>query len=435
MNTNQCYYDILNVSKTATQREIKSAYKKCALKYHPDKCLGDQEEKSKSEQKFKDVSEAYTVLSDENSRKTYDTYGRDGLRNGGGPNMPEGVEELFRNMGGFGGFGGFNNRNNAQKKKVLTMPNLVHNLTVNMKDIYMGVSIVFKIIRFVLKKNKQIQRENIVCQICKGDGMVTRIMQMGPGMMTQTQQPCNKCSGSGVVLSDDFFDKIECEVSRTIPKGIFNGEKIVIENKGHDIPECFRDKNTTKTKTDLIIVIKETEFNVMDKKNTCVKYSRGVNKNPFDIAVELTLDAHEAICGTYTTLPFIDGSDLCVNIPSGIIFNKDNRIIVIPQKGMPYYKQKNIFGDLYIIVNIKDNVSLSTEQINNIWNIFTGTNKNTFDSAKPQNTVNGINIDTFNKDSKEGRQSKMNYKNYVNNNNNNDSDTEEQDQNAGCRQQ
>lgn len=420
--SNRTHYDILGVSKTATQAEIKKAYRKCALKHHPDKCLGSPEEKMQFEQKFKDISESYNILSDEKKRDVYDKYGDEGLK-GGFSNMPENVEDIFRSMGGFGGFGGFGGR--PQQKKEFTMPNLVHNLSVNMKDIYLGVSVLFKITRYCLKKGVQFKKENVMCNDCKGKGMKIKIVQMGPGMMTQQQQQCYKCNGSGSSLSDEFFDKVECDVSRTLPKGIFNGEKIIIENKGHDIPECFRDKSA-KTKTDLVIVIKEQNEYV----NNGTKYTRGVNKNPFDIATEITIEPHEALCGATKIVTFINDEKLCINIPSNIIFRKDNRVVVVPKYGMPYYKQTSV-GDLYVIINVKENVKLNTTQLDAIWNIFTGTNR------EPENktAIKGVVIDEFVK-STDGKQSTSNYKAFVNSMQGDEhSDEEEQHQGQQCRQQ
>lgn len=418
------YYDLLGVKSDCSIDDIKKAYKKLALKYHPDKCK-DPTKKQENEDQFKAISEAYSILSDPTKRSEYDNYGVSG---GGQNNMPEEFKHMFNAMGGFGGFNDM--RGMRTERKVFMMPDLVHNVSCTLKDIYMGTTVQFKIHRYSVKKNKQIKKENIECTNCKGKGVKIKIVQMGP-MTTQTQQPCNTCRGTGIVLSDEFFEKKECEVSRTIPKGFVSGDKIVVEGKGHDIPECFR-QTTTKTKTDLVLIITTPqEYIINNPDGTKVKYMRGVNKNPFDLMVEILIEPHEALCGTYVELPFIDDKTINIKINPGVIFKKGDRVIVVPKKGLPYYKQIT-FGDLYVIVNVKDNFNLDETKLNQIWNIFTGTNMKKQQHA----TDDSLFVDVFAK-SRYAHESETNLHTYHRSMQNNADEDDDDNHNNGqqCRQQ
>ena len=200
-------YDILKVSPTSSVDEIKKSFRKLALKWHPDKWSNaSEQEKKTSEDKFKELSDAYTILTDSEKRKLYNKVGLNGMKNGGQREMTEEeMREMFEGMGanfsqfGMGGMG-------RQRKSIEpTMPKLVHTLKVSLKDIYLGSTIEFEVERYVLKNGKQPQIEDFECKGCKGRGSTIHIRSVGPGMMTQSEQACMKCHGKGSSIPDNFF--------------------------------------------------------------------------------------------------------------------------------------------------------------------------------------------------------------------------------------
>lgn len=386
-------YDTLGVSPGANVDEIKKSFRKLALKWHPDKwAKASEAEKLKAEETFKNLSEAYGILCDPQKREIYDQVGLEGMKNNGyshSHDMSEEIREMFKHMGmggmggfsgmgGMGGMGGFmpfEMNRQAQSAKP-SMPKLVHTLVLSLQEIYTGASLEFEVDRYVLKKEKQPKEEDFICKACKGMGRTTITRQIGPGMLQQSEQGCKKCNQEGVIIPEEFFEKKRHKFSRTIPQGIIGGEKIVIENKGHEVPECFKGKNNGNDRTDVVLIITENkECEVSTDEQTTLKYIRGVNKNPFNLAVELEINSLEAICGATRYLPFINGVHFTVNISPGVIFKKGNNmnnVVVVPKKGMPYYKQKNTFGDLYVILNIKDDLNLDDNKIRQIYKICSG---------------------------------------------------------------
>lgn len=363
------YYDALGVASNASENEIKKAFRKLALEWHPDKWAhGTKQQQADAESKFKEITEAYGILSDAEKREKYDQFGAEAFKNGGQEMSEADLAEMLAQMGmgGFPGFGGFGGRGRPQKKEV-TMPDLIHELKVNIKDTYVGSLLEFEIQRYNLKPGKQPTKENMSCTDCKGKGVKIRLIPMGPGMMQQSEQKCAKCAGEGLLFPDEYFDKKTQKFSRTLPKGIMDGEKIVIEDKGHEIPDCFKDKFPDQKRTNIVLVVSETRELVIDGH----KYIRGVNRSPFNLALDLELEPHEAICGTYKYVPFINGENVCVKIPPGTIFYKPQHIVVIPQMGMPFYKQKGSFGELFVILSVKEKFDIDDDKIKKIWKIMT----------------------------------------------------------------
>jgi DnaJ-class molecular chaperone len=411
------YYDLLGVSPDATEAQIKKAFRKLALEYHPDKSSHKSEkEKKEAEHKFKELAEAYGILSDAKKRKQYDHIGVDGLKNGGHGMNEVDISEIFSQMGpefasAFGGFanafggmggmsfgqgpmGGFGG-NQKQKKKEPVIPDILHNINVTLKDTYIGTTIEFEIERYNLKQHKQPTKEDMACSDCEGMGMKIKLVPIGPGMMRQVQEKCTKCSGEGLIFSDNFFEKKSQKFSKTIPRGIENNEKIIIEDKGHELPDCF--KTSQKKRTNIILNIIEERDIVIDN----YKYTRYVNNSPFNIALELKLEPHEAICGTYKYIPFINGEHVCIHIPPGTIFQKEQHIVIVPQMGMPFYKNKSAVGDLFVILLCDEKVTLDEDQFKHIWKIMTNrTMTHDFEQVLKKSDdkfIDSVTIDTYKK--------------------------------------
>ena len=253
------FYDILGLSPNASQDDIKKAYKKAALKHHPDRNRNNKEE---AEKKFKEVGKAYAVLSDPKKREIYDQCGEEALN---GDGMPSGASpfDMFNQMFGqsghpFGGhpFGGMFNAGQQQHR------------TAHSK---MGLKLSFKEMmdggkRTISHRRKIINNKNNikVCEKCKGMGKINKIMQVGPGMITQTTQACGACMGVGKMAE---FKTIQENIVVNIQPGSKKGDHLQIPNKG--------DESVHNNETgDLIIVFDEEQHPHMQRQGNdlvCLK--------------------------------------------------------------------------------------------------------------------------------------------------------------------
>ena len=222
-------YDILNVSKDSSDNDIKKSYKKLAMKYHP-----DRNKEIGSEEKFKEISRAYSILGNKEKRETYDTFGEEGLNNNASAQMP--------NMDPFGMFSNLFNMNGSggHRQKTKTQDRM-EEIEVSLEDIYkektMKLNYDKKIIcntcsGLGVKDRKKTKR----CSTCKGSGKIIRIVQLGPGFISQQQSQCNVCNGSGKINEDDNICE-ECSGEKTI--GSRNNIKIHLRKK-------FKDGHTLK---------------------------------------------------------------------------------------------------------------------------------------------------------------------------------------------
>jgi DnaJ family protein A protein 2 len=181
------YYNILGVSKEASEAEIKKAHKKLALKYHPDKTGGDSE-------KFKEISEAYEVLRDAEKRKLYDQYGEEGVKEMGNGGPSGGMADIFDMFGGGG----------RRQQRERRGENVVHRLKVSLEEMYTGGTRKLSLSRNVkcetctgsgTKSGRRYQ-----CEVCHGSGVQVIMRPLGPGMMQQIQQPCSRCHQTGYAV-------------------------------------------------------------------------------------------------------------------------------------------------------------------------------------------------------------------------------------------
>lgn len=239
-------YEILNVSKNASQDEIKKSFRKLAMEYHPDKNSGNKE----FEEKFKKINEAYTVLSNEETRKTYDMFGSvNAVNNGQTGGMPPDINDIFKNMFGgfsfsfnnppediFNGFPGFGNpRKKHQNADVIS-------IDIDINDIYYGNTkkVEFEVLEQCSKCNGTGASDpsNIVkCITCNGNGVLTQ--QLGP--MFFQRSTCPSCMGKGNMIKNNKFCT-SCKGEKTvygkrvfelkIPKGIPNNHEIKMDKKG-----------------------------------------------------------------------------------------------------------------------------------------------------------------------------------------------------------
>lgn len=294
----QSPYETLNISKDANEKEIKKAYQKLALKYHPDKNSNPD-----ATEKFKQISEAYEILNDPEKKEIYDNYGWDGLEQGGsgGTGFHSGMPFPFESM--FGGLGKKQKRKEPLRTKVV----------ITFEELYNGASKTLEFIRNIVcskcEGSGSKSRSLCKCTTCKGNGIQTKIMQMGPGIMQQVQQPCKSCNGSGEnIKSDDLCD--ECSGKKTVgkkvshnitlPPGVPSNAQMVVENEGHEYCD-----NGKVSRGDLLILI-EVEDNTLWSRNTVQK--RDI------LYYDLHISLGEFLDGKVVSIKLLNGETISIDL-------------------------------------------------------------------------------------------------------------------------
>lgn len=332
------YYDILGVSKSASAAEIKKAYRKKAIAYHPDKNPGDAE----AEKKFKAAAEAYEVLGDEQKRAKYDSYGHaafDGSQGfgGGGMNMDD-IFSQFGDIfgsafgGGFGGFGG-----GGQRRTKGT--NLRVKVTLTLEEMVLGVEKKIKV-----KRKKQAPGVSYAtCKTCQGSGQTMRITNTILGRM-QSATTCAACNGAGQTLRHrpsgaDSYGMISEEetVSIKIPAGVEDGMQLKVSGKGNEAPG-------QGISGDMIVQISVKDHPAIKREG---------NNLHFDLYISLS----EAVLGTYKEVETVGGS-VRIKLDSGI---QSGKILRLKGKGIPSLNHYGT-GDMLVHVNVWTPEQLTKEQ-------------------------------------------------------------------------
>jgi DnaJ family protein A protein 2 len=321
----QKYYDTLGVSKEATQDEIRKAYRKKALKEHPDKG-GDPD-------KFKDLSVAYEVLSDPKKRDLYDKYGEEGVEEGG-PGGAGGFGDIFDLFGGRRGGGGHDDR----KRKVKPT---VHKMKCTLADIYNGKKTKIKVTRERVVK-KEGEDDAKPCDGCEGRGMRTTMSQIGPGMYTQRTGPCDECGGQGVKAGNMKKDTKIIEVQ--IDKGSPHGEKYVFHGEGDEFPGAETG--------DVVVVVDLQEHKMFKRKGA-------------DLLFEKKITLAEALCGVDFTFTHLDGKKIRVKTEAGAVI-KPNSLMTLKDLGLPFHKKSYEHGNMFILFRVEFPESLKDSQVTEI---------------------------------------------------------------------
>ena len=342
-------YDILGVSKESSDSDIKKAYRKKAMKYHPDKSTPDN--KADNENKFKSVSHAYDVLKDSEKRAKYDRFGEEGLQGIGGfeGGDPFDMFQSFFGGGGspFGGFGGGGRRS----QQVRRADDRVEEIHIELEDIYNKVTKKIDIKQKVIcldcrgtgAKDPSYIKE---CTACGGKGMILKIINIGPGMMQQATARCDKCMGQGKIVDPAGI----CEKCK--------GNKIVIKNKVINLPieKGMKDKKritipdlahhdpNADEQGDLILII-----NILEHP----KFKR----QGFNLIIDKNILLSEALCGVKFKLYHLDGRELIIKTDAII---KPNEEYKISKEGLA--KDNYNYGDLIVRFNIVFPDSLSNER-------------------------------------------------------------------------
>lgn len=325
------YYKILGVPKTASPEEIKKAYRKLAIKYHPDKNPGNKE----AEEKFKKAAEAYEVLSSKDKRKRYDKFGTSGL--GKDPVM-EGmnIEEILSNLDNMFGeafntqFPGFSFGEKSKKPRKIKGSDLRIIIKMNLEEILIGVEKQVKVHRMKVAKGVTVK----TCSKCKGSGKASKITSTLLGRM-HSNTTCSNCNGLGKIVSNissggnkQGLIREEELIYVQIPRGVTDGIQLKITGKGNEYPGG---KNG-----DLFVIIEEI-------KNE--KFKReGIN-----LHYDLYISFPDAVLGANKVIDLIYyGEELKIKIDP---CTQSGKIIRFKGKGIPNLN-KNGYGDLMVLIKI-----------------------------------------------------------------------------------
>ena len=349
MADKQDYYEVLGVNKSASQDEIKKAYRQMAKKYHPDMNPGDQE----AEKKFKEVNEAYGILSDEEKKSQYDRFGHAAFEQGGGAG----------GYGGFGGFGGgfegfdmgdiFSSFFGGGSRSTRS------NGPVDGDDVLVRVSLTFEEAVFGCKKEitfGKIQKCGDCsgtgaekgtsperCTKCNGTGSI-RVQQRTMLGMMQTTSPCPDCNGTGKIIKKPCQNckgkglvKINKKLEVSIPAGIDDGQRIALRGQGHE-------GRNGGANGDLIIQVS-------------VKQHPFFERDGYDIYCEVPVTFSEATLGAKIKIPTLEG-DMEYDMPEG---TQTGTVFTIKQKGISSLNSRGK-GNLYVTVVVETPKGLNEEQ-------------------------------------------------------------------------
>jgi len=326
------YYDLLGVAPDANLSDIKKAYRKMAVKYHPDKNPNNPA----AVEQFKEVSEAYEVLSDENKRKMYDQYGKEALKEGHAS-----AEDIFSQFFG-GGFSSFFGGGPRGPKKG---DDIVHEIQCTLEDLYKGKTTKLAVTRNAIctKCEGSGAREGVSagkCKTCEGRGIRVIIKQLGPSMIQQMQTPCNDCGGKGETIKEE--DKCKnCKGKKVlkekkilqvyVDKGMKHGQKIVFSGEADEYPG---------------VEVGDIVFVVTEKKHDLFR------RNGNDLIIDYKLTLVEALAGFSFSIKHLDDREILVKSEKDEIINPGD-IRVIEGEGMPQHKKPFEKGNLYIQFTIE----------------------------------------------------------------------------------
>ena len=354
MSEKRDYYEVLGVGKDADAKEIKKAYRKLAMKYHPDKNPGDKA----AEEKFKEINEAYEVLSDEEKRSTYDRFGHDGLNGQGGFGGGQGFggfggsgfggfEDIFGDIFGSsfgGGFGSSSSRRRGPKRGA----DIRQSVTISFEDAAFGKKIKVKINRSeeceeCHGSGARPGTSKKTCPTCHGSGTVQSVQRTPFGNIASqrtcstcdgegeiNESPCNKCHGKGSVRKTKTIEV-------DIPAGIDDGQMIKLSGQG-EVGEKGGPRG------DLYIVVNVQKHDIFTREG-------------YDVYIEMPIRFTQAALGDKLEVPTLDGK-VSYTLPEG---TQTGTVFRLREKGIPKLRS-NSRGDQYVKVIIDTPKKLNEDQ-------------------------------------------------------------------------
>lgn len=348
MSVDTKYYDLLGVQPSATQDEIKKAYRRAALKWHPDK----NKDNPDAAEMFKQIGEAYEVLSDPEKREKYDKYGEQGLKQGEGMDFHD-PTDLFSTL-----FGGGVSRGPQKGDDIR------HVMKMSLEDLYVGKK---KKLRISAKKicptckgkGSPDPSKVQTCPDCHGKGMQTVTRQMGPGFISTSRMPCQRCGQRGVIIPKkdqcpechaNYLVTREKEIEVYVDPGARAGQKYTFKNEGDEEPGIEAG--------DLIIVIEEKPHPVYTRKGA-------------DLHMTKKISFAESLCGFSFETETLDKRHLLIKSEEGDVV-KPGDVRVVPGEGMPQYRSPTDKGNLVITfeVDFPEKGSINATMKKNLLTLF-----------------------------------------------------------------
>ena len=335
------YYEVLRVNKNASQEEIKTAFRSLARQYHP-----DVNNAADAEERFKEINEAFMVLSDEQKRSIYDRYGHEGLRSTGGMpdwNTVDPFEIFEQFFGGLGGFGSRQSRNVPRRGE----------------DLYYSITMEFDEAAFGAERELEITRDEScerckgsgsepgtspeTCSTCQGRGEVRQVRQTFLGSMVQVTT-CPQCSGTGRVITHRCktctgrgYERKSLKKTIPVPAGVDNGTQIRLSGEGQ--PGA-----SGGPRGNLYIEVK-------------VKPHRYFQRRGDDVLLNLNINVAQAALGADIKVPTLEG-DTKLTIPPG---TQPGKVFKLKSRGIPHLRASGK-GDQLVVVNVEIPARLSSEQ-------------------------------------------------------------------------
>ena len=351
------YYEVLGVDKTASAEDIKKAYRKKAIQYHPDKNPGDKE----AEEKFKEAAEAYEVLSDPQKRQRYDQFGMAGMQGGGFSSGGMSMEDIFQHFGDiFQGAGidfdlgdlfGGGRSSRSRGPRVHRGSDMRVKVRLTLEEIATGCEKKIKVRKLVPCKDchgtGSADGRTETCPTCKGSGRVVR-QQRGIFGMMQVQTDCDNCGGEGTVIKNKCpkcggqgIVRDEEIIPITIPAGVMGGMQLTVPGKGNAAPHGG-------VNGDLLVLIEEEEHKDFVRQDS-------------DLIYNLLLDMPTAVLGGQVQIPTLSGA-VKITITPG---TQPGKVLRMRGKGLPridQYGRNYGVGDLLINVGVYIPEKLSKDE-------------------------------------------------------------------------